>query len=273
MKTHSLRYRAQLLKAKSRGYFRETGWGRLLSLFPKPTTSWPVGAMVEPRRGEQGLMEFDSPMGLFWAPEGDREVLANTEIEILSGVYSYGGAIIEPGDVIFDLGANLGTFTRWALDCGAARVISFEPQALYRECLRRTFAKEIADRRVSLISAPVWSRKKRLQFTGVSLVAHVAELPGIESGSGDSVAMDSVTLDEVTETQGLLKVDFIKADIEGAERHALMGASDLIRKYRPRIAFCVYHYPDDPEVIAGLLHSYQDYRIVFDSSGRYIYCW
>jgi hypothetical protein len=85
--------------------------------------------------------------------------------------------------------------------------------------------------------------------------------------------MQTVTLDEVVETLGLQRVDFLKADIEGAERHALMGGGATIRRCRPRVAFCVYHYPDDPEVIGNILRSYQDYKLVFDSSGRYVYCW
>jgi hypothetical protein len=34
---------------------------------------------------------------------------------------------------------------------------------------------------------------------------------------------------------------FIKMDIEGAEPEALSGASQLIKRYRPILAVCVYH--------------------------------
>jgi FkbM family methyltransferase len=216
------------------------------------------------RDPESGLAEYFCALGKFWAPASDHEALANTAVEILSGVYEYGGAVIRPGDTVLDMGCNLGTFTRLALDRGAGRVIGFEPQALYRECLRRTFATEVADGRLTLVAEPLWSEKKQLHFAGASLVGHVAD---------EGIPMQSVTLDEVVRALSVPRVDFLKADIEGAERHALMGAQDTIERNHPRIAFCVYHYPDDPNAIGGILRGHKGYQLAFDSSGRYVYAW
>ncbi len=266
MNTHSIRYRVQLLRAKKIGYFSRTSWGKLASLLPKPTSSWPSKdfADVVGRDGETGLVEYLTPLGRLWGGEADRDALADTAIEILSGVYEYGGATIRQGDIVFDMGCNLGTFTRLALDRGAGRVISFEPQPFYQQCIRKSFAKEIADGRVTLVGSPLWSEKKTVHFAGTSMVGHIAD---------EGIPMQTVTLDEVVGMLGLAKVDFLKADIEGAERHALLGAGETIKRCRPRVAFCVYHYPDDPDVIGKILRGYQDYKLVFDSSGRYVYCW
>jgi len=55
-------------------------------------------------------------------------------------------------------------------------------------------------------------------------------------------------------------VDFIKMDIEGAERHALKGARRLLARDKPRLAICIYHAADDPDVVP---------RVVLEANGEY----
>jgi hypothetical protein len=50
-----------------------------------------------------------------------------------------------------------------------------------------------------------------------------------------------VALDDVL--PGIVATD-LKMDIEGAELDALRGATELIRRRRPRLAICVYHQPE-----------------------------
>ena len=57
-------------------------------------------------------------------------------------------------------------------------------------------------------------------------------------------------------------VSFIKMDIEGAERGALRGAEQLIRRYRPDLAICVYHSISDLFEIPLYIHSIvPEYRL------------
>ena len=48
---------------------------------------------------------------------------------------------------------------------------------------------------------------------------------------------------------GVAKVDFIKMDIEGAERDALKGAAQTLKTYKPRLMLDMYHRPDDAVVL------------------------
>ncbi len=48
-------------------------------------------------------------------------------------------------------------------------------------------------------------------------------------------------------------MDFIKADIEGAERKMLKGAKETLRKYAPKLSICTYHLPDDKEVLTKII--------------------
>lgn len=68
------------------------------------------------------------------------------------------------------------------------------------------------------------------------------------------------------------RVDFIKLDIEGAERNCLEGARKTIENYRPCLAICAYHLQDDLlvlyEFIKSLNCSYEiKLRHYKDSSG------
>ncbi len=66
-------------------------------------------------------------------------------------------------------------------------------------------------------------------------------------------ALDSINLPPPT---------LIKIDIEGGEQSALMGASQTIAKYKPKIAVAVYHNPNDIWEIPKLILEFSsDYHV------------
>jgi hypothetical protein len=85
----------------------------------------------------------------------------------------------------------------------------------------------------------------------------------IQRGSGASERIKITTLDSFVESNGLARIDFIKADIEGAERDMLKGATRVLHDFAPKLAICTYHLPDDPVVLEGIIkESNPDYQVI-----------
>ena len=49
------------------------------------------------------------------------------------------------------------------------------------------------------------------------------------------------------------KIDFIKSDIEGYERHMLRGARNILKEHQPILSICTYHLPDDRDVLKKII--------------------
>lgn len=92
----------------------------------------------------------------------------------------------------------------------------------------------------------------------------------VDWAMGDETAIKVTTLDHFFEDKSELPT-FIQLDIEGSEPQALLGAKDIIRKAKPKLAICVYHHQDHiysiPKIIQDINPDYKRFRFVqaFDS--------
>ena len=71
-----------------------------------------------------GLERWSTPAGEVWAPRDDSAALFEILAEQGIGIYDAEQVRIKPGDVVLDVGAHIGLFTRRAPDMGAAKVIA-----------------------------------------------------------------------------------------------------------------------------------------------------
>jgi FkbM family methyltransferase len=200
-----------------------------------------------------------TPLGEMWAPPNSGLEMVFTEI--LSEVYASPSRMVKvlPGDTVIDCGAHVGVFCRYAISIGARKVIAIEITSATRSCLERNLANEIADGRAIIVSQGVWSEETVLELSisngslGNTVVMERATALGTKELNLERVPV--TTIDALTDRLNIDRVDFIKMDIEGAERHALHGAAGTLRRFGPRIAVASYHLPDDRDAIADAVSS------------------
>ena len=208
-----------------------------------------------------GLELWDTPKGPYWIPRGNRYVLPFNLAEMEAHIYGAGEHFVRAGDVVLDCGASDGDFSRQALNAGAKLVVAVEISPASVECLRRNLAPEIAAGRAIVYPKGVWDKNDTLplnvadeNFAANSVVLHVP-------GAHPTFQAQLTTIDQIVSELALLRVDFIKMDVEGAEVNALHGASDTLRRFRPRLAIATEHKPDDettiPNAIRAIKSDYQ----------------
>lgn len=156
---------------------------------------------------------------------------------------------------MIDCGAAVGTFTRHALNSGARLVIAVEPASANVKALKQTFHREIGEGRVIVYPKGVSDQEGRLPLYGASIRADLA--------TSDRTAAEMIlltTIDHAVAEMNVNCVDFIKMDIEGAEKQALNGARNTLLRFKPRLAVSTEHFPDDgatiPQTVRNLVSSY-----------------
>jgi FkbM family methyltransferase len=162
---------------------------------------------------------------------------------------------VKPGDIVFDCGAHVGVFTDMALRRGASKVVAIEPDPVNLECLRRNFRQEISDGRVFVVPKGVWSREQMITLYESDANSGSNTMIGARSDEhAGKVEVAVTTLDTIVAELHLPRVDFIKMDIEGAEREALRGASATLTRDFPKLMLDSYHLPDDMQVLPVIIH-------------------
>jgi FkbM family methyltransferase len=152
-------------------------------------------------------------------------------------------AAIHRGDVVYDVGAFIGTYTIIALQKAGplGRVIAFEPSEVTREhlvrhlewngCKDRTIVREVCCGAVS--------GERRFYFLPGKLEA-VNGLVPVEGFDAKQVPVTSLDT-EVANTGWIPAV--VKIDVEGAEWDVLKGAEYTLQQYRPRLFISLHPAP------------------------------
>jgi len=200
--------------------------------------------------------------GDWWVPKGSESSVLSFVAQQQNRIYGEGPWGVQKGDVVLDCGANIGVYTRTALDQGASLVVAIEPAPVNVECLRRNFKREVEEKRVVVAALGVWDKDDMLPLY---------EDP--RNSGADSFVIraptDRVTanipltsIDKLARQLQLPRVNFIKMDIKGATAKALEGAKGVLISERPRLALSTEELEDNPAELRSLVLSLQpSYRM------------
>ncbi len=200
-----------------------------------------------------GYHLWETTMGRYWVPKRDDGVFTDDLAEQATQVYGDREDGVHPGDVVFDCGANIGVYTRVALAAGAKLVVAIEPAPENVECLRRNYAAEIGQGRVIVVPKGVWDRDDVLILREDAGNSARDSFVGSYGPAVRETRVPLTTIDQLVEDLKLDSVGFMKLDIEGAEKRALAGARNTLRKYHPRMAIAMEHLADDPVAIPRVI--------------------
>ncbi|MEF2230919.1 MAG: FkbM family methyltransferase [Pseudodesulfovibrio sp.] len=202
-------------------------------------------------------------------PPGVGDLSIGTEEESFckgfnSGQYLLRGICMpEPGDTVLDVGAFLGdsavAFSRLVGEAG--RVYSIEALADQFEALKRNLARFHCGNVVPCFNA-AWNRNEELRISANR---------GSSSIGGNENPVPGIRLDDFVAERGIGRVDFIKMDIEGAEQEAIEGGTEIIRRFRPKLALSAYHKPEDIHLLMSMVSElnpgYRFYLRHYDPKG------
>ncbi|MEI8248959.1 MAG: FkbM family methyltransferase [Candidatus Taylorbacteria bacterium] len=189
------------------------------------------------------------------------------------GVYEKFGSILSKGDYVIDAGANVGMFSIIADDKvgNTGKVFAFEPLKEISDILKENLEKNNC-KNTYIENLILGEKNADIKFYYNLEKNYNASSKLFHTEDDKNVSLRQITLDEFVKERNIQRIDFIKADIEGAERDLLNGAKEVIRKFRPKISIRTYHLPDDPQILEDIIKKLvPEYNIV--QSNKTLYAW
>lgn len=176
----------------------------------------------------------------------DQEIIKLKEDEVYIDVGAYNGDTI---DKFLNISNN-------KFD----KIIAFELEKTNYEQLQASVSKYSCNiqNKIKLYNKGLYNIKSFVTITSERENVTISESV---KNKEDSNILEVVELDTILEKNE--KVTYIKMDIEGSEMEALMGASEVIKKWKPKLAICIYHKPEHyweiPIFIKKLVPEYKIY--------------
>jgi FkbM family methyltransferase len=206
----------------------------------------------------------------FWRGEHEPEVQA-----VLS-------AIVRPGDVVYDVGAHIGSHALGAARLVGAngKVVAFDGDPENIAHLSENVSRNTLSATVQIVYAAVWSHPSQQEISFRRARAGTSQ-GGVETeeqhpmlADGELVRVPVITLDAFVAAGGP-PPQVIKVDVEGGEWEVLRGAESLLRKHQPALIVEVHHQQADAQIrlLFDELHYAADWKIPKENFPRVVIAW
>ncbi len=159
------------------------------------------------------------------------ESINNYELKIIEN-------FIASGNVVFDIGANIGSWTTQVLKiCSDVQIHLFEPAPPIYHTLLQNLAEPIKSGQLVLNNLAIAHQPEIREFyyyekfSGWSTFHRRFDIEkqyNIESPQPFRIL--TATLDDYVQTMGIKRINFLKIDTEGGELEVLYGATNLLQK-------------------------------------------
>ncbi len=151
---------------------------------------------------------------------------------------------LKEGDVIVDAGVNVGVFAIKAVQkvTSTGKVIDIEPEINNVKILRKNVQLNNLNN-IIIVPKGIWDNKKCLTLNLPEKIVGHSFIKGSFYSTDKRCEYQSVqvdTLDNIIAGLGIIKVDFVKMDIEGNEIEALKGMSQILNG-NVNLAIAAYH--------------------------------
>lgn len=149
------------------------------------------------------------------------------------------------GDYVIDAGGCWGdTALSFALEAGkTGKVYSFEFIPGNVEIMKKNFSlNPHLEKQIEIVEHPVWCESDVTMYCNDFGPASTIKSERTET---HNIKIKAITIDDFVKRDKVEKIDFVKMDIEGAETFALKGAIETIKRFKPKLAICLYHSLSD----------------------------